>query len=256
MIAAERAQRILSLLADRGAVKVTALAVELNVAEETIRRDLARLERAGKLTRTHGGAMPRLAEDLPYRLRHDIARSAKAAIAELALDEVADGMTLMLDSSSTVFAMLPGLDRRAGLTIVTNSVPVCAEPGVTAHTVLSTGGELGRRSMTFTGPMAVAALSRFRADVAFIGAKAVSRDGVILEASLADAEVKQAIIAHARRTVLLADSSKLDAEGAVAVGPIGLVSALVTEAAPSASWAQLLAEEGVRVVVPDNARKS
>jgi DeoR/GlpR family transcriptional regulator of sugar metabolism len=256
MIAAERARKILERLKAEGAVQVGVLAIGFGVAEETIRRDLARLESAGRLVRTHGGAISKDNEDLPYPLRQGAAQAAKAAIARRAAKEVQDGMTVMIDSSSTAYSVLAELGSRADLTIVTNSVPICADPAVTPHTILSTGGELRRRSMTFVGPMAVAALTRFRADVAIIGAKALSRNAGIMEASLADAEMKQAFIANARRALLVADTSKFDAEGTVAVGALGLVDALVTEVPLSEPWIRILAGQGVDVFLPDIARFS
>lgn len=254
MIAAERAREILRQLQARGSVEVAGLARDLGVAEETIRRDLTRLERGGRLMRTHGGAVERTEEDLPYPMRLGSAQAAKAAIARRAAREIADGMTVMIDSSSTAFALLGELGRTRDLTIISNSVPLCADPSVTPHTILSTGGELRRRSMTFVGPMAVAALSRFRADVALIGTKALSRKAGLMEAALADAEMKRAFIANARRVLLLADATKLDAEGTVAVGEgdgFEGIDTLVTDAPPPDPWPRILAAKGVKTLVSE-----
>ncbi len=257
MMAAERFRSILERLDQNGAVQVGPLAKTFGVSEETIRRDLARLEREGRLQRTHGGAMPKDGgEDLPYPLRHGTARMAKMAIARRAAMEIRDGMTVMVDSSSTAYSVLPELSGKADLTIVTNSVPICADSSITRHTILSTGGELRRKAMTFSGPLAVSALARFKADLALIGVKALCLETGLMEASVADAEMKLAFLANARRTVLLADSRKFGAEGTVAAGHLSQIDALVTEIPPPAAWLRVCEAEGVDLLLPETARNS
>ncbi len=140
----ERAEAILRVLSRDGRLLVEAASRELNVSGETIRRDLKRLETAGLLKRSHGGAVPvppRQAEDLSYPARSVLNISAKRRIASAAARHIADNQALMVDSSSTALEVVRALKGRKGLTIVTNSVALLTDPASLPHRLISVGGE-------------------------------------------------------------------------------------------------------------------
>lgn len=250
MLAVERRQAILDRLRREGRIVVAETAKDLSVTEETVRRDLNRLGRDGLLSRTHGGALPRSAtqEDMPYHFRHAANMAAKRAIGARAAALVPDGAAVMLDSSSTAYEALRALQERRSLTVVTNSVRLLADAGMTAHTVLSTGGELRRTTMTFVGPLACDAVSRFNADVALISCKALSLDGGPMDANLEDAAVKRAMVARASKVVLLADGSKFGGTALVTICKLDEIDALVTDRSPPDPWPERLREHGVALL--------
>jgi DeoR/GlpR family transcriptional regulator of sugar metabolism len=250
MLAIERQRRILDLVLRDRRVVVNELSERFGVAEETVRRDLHKLEREGLLDRTHGGAVARQddAEDLPYPVRQTINLDAKRRIAANAYRLVKDGDAVMIDSSSTAFEILPHLRQHRHLTLITNSVRILADAKVTSHAIVSTGGELRQQSLTFVGPLATEALSRFNADVAFISCKGISRDAGITDASVADAEIKRAFINHARRVFLLVDGDKFDAVGLIGVAPFERLAAIVTDRRPPDAWMEFLAARNVDVI--------
>ena len=250
MLAIERRRAILDRLAKDGRVVVTDIAQAFDVAEETIRRDLNQLERRGLLSRTHGGALlrPDEVEDLPYRVRDVTNIAAKRTIGALAAGLVPSGASVMLDSSSTAYEALRALKGHSDLTIITNSVRLLSEPEATAHTVISVGGELRRRTMTFVGPVAWQAAAQFNADLALISCKALSLEGGVMDPNLADAAIKRALIGNAARLVLLADASKFDHTALVTIVDFRAIDTLVTDRPPSDAWRERLDREGVTLV--------
>lgn len=250
MLAIERRRALLDRLNRDGRLVVAELAGALAVTEETIRRDLTRMEREGLLCRTHGGALPLPAgpEDLPYRVRDVTNIAAKRTIGALAAALVPDGASIMLDSSSTAYEALRALKGHRDLTVITNSVRLLADPDMTEHAVISVGGELRRRTMTFVGPLTCQTVAQFNADIALLSCKALSPDAGIMDANLADAAVKRAFIDNAARVILLADASKLDHTALITIADIRAVDTLVTDRRPSDAWLDRLDRDGVRLV--------
>lgn len=248
MLAAERRQIILETLRRDRAVAVCDLAQRFDMTEETVRRDLHKLEKQGLLSRTHGGAVAGDLEDLPYRTRQSTNIEAKRRIAVLAAKLIASGSAVMLDSSSTAFEVLPRLKDHSDLTLITNSVRIIASPDVTDHAILSVGGELRRRSMTFVGPLARQAIGQFTADYALISCKALSANGGVMDASVPDAEIKRAFIASARRVCLLVDGDKFDGGALIEVCALERIHTVITDRAPSEVWQARLAADKVELL--------
>ena len=250
MLAVERKQVILEMILRERRVIVGALATRFGVTEETVRRDLQKLEQEGLIHRTHGGAVALQSgpEDLPYPLRQTLNLPAKKRIAALAHALIRDGDAVMVDSSSTGFELLPHLREHRDLTVITNSVRIPADPHAAHHPLVSTGGELRPQSLTYVGPLAIEALGRFNADIAFISCKAISRTSGIMDASIADAEIKRAFIARARHVCLMVDGDKFDGAGMIRVGDLQQVQTLVTDRRPPEPWVEHLAEAGTRLI--------
>lgn len=248
----ERADAILQRLQRDGRVLVDAIARELAVSGETIRRDLRQLESVGLLRRSHGGAVrvpPRNAEDLSFPARSTLNMAAKRRIAARAKAYVRNGISLMVDSSSTAQEVMRALGQVRDLTVVTNSMALLSDPACLRHRLISVGGECKRDVQTFLGPLAVKAARQFQADLAIVSVKALSRRSGLMVANAAEADIKQAFIECAARTILVVDSGKFDGSGLVAVAPLSAVHAVVTDKAPSAEWKRLIARSGARLHV-------
>lgn len=250
MLAIERKHKILDLIVRDRKVVVTDLSQQFGVTEETVRRDLNQLERDGLLSRTHGGAIARKgeAEDLPYRTRHLTNIEAKRAISAKVADLVRDGQSVMMDSSSTAYEALGALKTHRDLTLITNSVRILSDPDLTSHTIMSVGGELRRRSMTFVGPLASQAISQFNADVALISCKALSLKSGIMETNVQDAEVKRAFIDSAQRVCLLVDGDKFDQTALITIGGFEPIDIVVTDRRPPDVWITAFEAANVKLV--------
>jgi DeoR family fructose operon transcriptional repressor len=260
MYATERQAHISRNLTERGRVSVVALADDLGVTTETIRRDLDALEQQGLLRRVHGGAVPARAgsvSEVPIQERMSVNADSKRSIARRALDVIGDGYrgAVVFDAGSTVGAVAAGLGERmlvtgARLDVVTHAVPV-------AHTLSSLpdigltvlGGQVRGLTAAAVGPSTLSALESLRPDLAFIGTNGISAPFGLSTPDPAEAAVKSAIVRSARRVVLVADHAKFGIESFVRFAHLDEIDIVVTDAAPDAELSAALDRADVEVWV-------
>jgi len=232
MYAPERQQQILRLAQQRGRVDVPSLAEEFGVTQETVRRDLSALDRAGLLHRVHGGALPAGALHLEPGLaeRDTTAAAEKERIARAALALLPVEGSVLLDAGTTVSRLAALLPVDSTLTVVTNALPIAARladhPSLTLHLV---GGRLRHRTQAAVDAWALRDLADVHADVAVIATNGFSPEVGLSTPDLAEAAVKRAMVAGARRVVLVADSSKYGARHFARFGLLDDVDILVTD---------------------------
>jgi len=235
MIALQRHRSIVRQVTDAGAVRVADLARDLEVTEETIRRDLRVLDEQGVLARTHGGAVtvePDPDEDrrdLPYDLRHATNPVQKDAIARAAAQSLRPGQVIALDPSSTA-CRLARLIPDEPLTVVTNSLVVCSIlSGHRAVEVICTGGTLDPEAMAFFGLQTQAALEKLSVERLFFSCRGLDLQRGLSEANERHAAVKLSMIRSAQRCTLLADRSKLGLASTVFYSPVDVAHELIVD---------------------------
>lgn len=211
MLVAERYEKIVELINKKGSMRVTELSTLCQVTEETIRRDLDKLEEAGRLRRSHGGAVSvryQLPEE-PYFEREVKNVDEKRKIAKEAVKYVEPGDRIILDASSTawyVASILPDVP----LTILTNSIKVAMVLASKEKIeVVSTGGILAPKSLSYVGPLAESALEQYHVNKAFLSCKGIHVERGITEQNEMQAQLKQKMISMADHVFLLVDHSKL-----------------------------------------------
>ncbi|GGV53662.1 DeoR family transcriptional regulator [Streptomyces griseoflavus] len=250
MYAPERQQQILRLARDGGRVDVVSLAEEFQVTAETIRRDLKALDRAGLVRRVHGGAIPagRLDFEPDLAERETTAADEKDRIARAALAELPADGTVIVDAGSTAARLAGFLPVDASLTVVTHSLPIAARladhPGIQLHLV---GGRVRHRTRAAVDAWALRAYAEIRADVLFVAANGFSTEYGLTTPDLAEAAVKRAAVAAARRVVLLADSSKHGQEHFARFGDLSDVDLLITDTGLSPQDAAAIERGGTEV---------
>ncbi|MFP3992379.1 DeoR/GlpR family DNA-binding transcription regulator [Streptomyces sp. E11-3] len=251
MYAPERQQEILRLARDGGRVEVLSLAEEFQVTAETIRRDLKALDRAGLVRRVHGGAIPagRLDFEPDLTERESTAADEKDRIARAALAELPSDGSVILDAGTTVARLAAELPLESTLTVVTHALPVASRladhPGVQLHLV---GGRVRHRTRAAVDAWALRAYAEIRADVVFLATNGFSTGSGLTTPDLAEAAVKRAAVAAARRVVLLADSGKHGQEHFARFGDLGDVDLLITDTGLSPDDAAAIERGGTEVV--------
>ena len=255
MYAEERQHAIAGLVAERGRVAVTAVAERFGVTTETVRRDLAVLERAGLLRRVHGGAVPAgtalTLVETGLGERRETRTEAKRKIASAALDLLpgVDG-SIILDGGTTTAALAEVLPPDRRLYVATNSVPIAARlsatPGATLHLL---GGRVRGITQTAVGDATVRAMADLRVDVAFLGTNGISPGHGFSTPDEAEAATKRAMVAAAQRVIVLADSSKLGREHLVRFAGIDDVDVLVTDGEADPAVVAELETHGIEVLV-------
>ena len=174
MLGLERRQRIMEKIRLDRKVYVSDLAQTFKVTEETIRRDLEKLESQDLLRRSYGGAVitESTSEDLSYKRRSSINSESKLAIAEKAAQMVQDGDTVMMDSSTTCQALLQRLKGQRDITVITNSIRLMNDFMGSGFKMICTGGTMRESSCALTGTIASQTLEKYYVDFTFIAAKA------------------------------------------------------------------------------------
>ncbi len=253
MLAIERKNEILERLRTEQRVLVSELAVHYGVTEETIRRDLDKLEKEGFATKTYGGAIwgNSTKTDLSYTIRNKTNVEAKHAIAGLISQMVHDGDHLMLDDSSTSLYIAKHLKEKKGLTVLTYSVEIVMElAGVEGWTILSTGGTLRPDSLAFTGHQVANTLSRYHVDKAILSCKGIDLQAGVTDSAEGHALAKQAMIRNAKQVILALDDSKFDKISFVQVAPLEAVQTVVTNKRPEEKWLSHFQTLGLNCVCP------
>ncbi len=226
-----RLRRILDLLTRQPEVTVAELAERFGVTTMTVRRDLAALEQEGRVARTHGGAIPVAPQVARFTFgeRRQLNLSRMQAIARAAAQRVMPGSTLIVDTGTTTLELAALLSGIPALRVLTSSLAIASE--LFAHEnvdVVLLGGTLNRASPDLSGPLTEDNLDAFRADLAFIGADAVDRQGLYTQTQEI-ARVTRAMIRNAKQTVLLADSSKFEREAFARFATWKPIAAVITD---------------------------
>ncbi len=252
MYAEERHQLMVKWARSEGRVDVAALAEELDVTAETVRRDLTTLERQGLLRRVHGGAIPveRLSFEPELTAREALMQTEKERIAKAALDELPEEGAVILDAGTTTGRLAESLPSDRAFTVVTNALPIAMVLSTRANvTVLIVGGRVRGRTLASVDEWAIRLLHDTYVDVAFVGANGVSVERGLTTPDTAEAEVKRAMIAAARRTVVLADHTKMGNDQFARFADLDAVDVLVTDSGLDAFTAGAFSAAGPRVVL-------
>jgi ribose transport system substrate-binding protein len=208
----ERRQRIIRLLREQSGIRVGELARRLDVSQGTIRNDLKALQQAGQITRVRGGAIVRESHQYAspsFAARVQVQAEAKRKIARRAAEMIEDGDSIILDASSTVFAMVPYLQDVHNLTIVTNGIEAgLALARNSSHTIILVGGVLRPDGTSVVGHLGEKILADLHIKTAFVSCSGFSVDAGLTEVDIQEVQVKSRMIACAERVVALIDSSK------------------------------------------------
>lgn len=250
MAAKDRLSLIKQLLINEKKVSVSSLSEKFSVTEETIRRDLDKLESEGILTRTYGGAVLNSEEtvsNIPFYKRAEHNIEAKQRIA-IKVREVLDSVhTISADASSTVIEALKLLKDRDDMTIVTNSTEALRELIVSDVNVLSTGGIFNKRTLSMQGDLTERAIENYNVEMAVISCKGIDKSAGATDTNEIEARIKKLMIAQATEVMLLIDSEKFCKKGFVHLSDISQINHVVTDQKPSDDWIEFFADNKIEL---------
>jgi DeoR/GlpR family transcriptional regulator of sugar metabolism len=254
----ERQMAILNRVDAVGTCSYQELARLYGVSEMTIRRDVDKLARRGRLIKSLGGVQTAHAPTELYesavQKRVSVQRREKQRIALQALEQIHPQQTIFVDGSTTCLALARQLaGQMRGLTVVCHSALACLELGRTPdHTILCLGGQFDPSSACFVGPGAEEAARRLYVDVAFLSTKGFLPDEGTFESSLATFRIKQIVVEQASRVVLLVDHSKFNQRALCKVLDITQIDEVITDAGTAAADVAKLEQQGLTVHVAPN----
>ena len=220
------------------------------MTEETIRRDLEKLESQDLLRRSYGGAViaESTSDELSYTRRSTINSESKLAIAEKATNLIHDGDTIMMDSSTTCQALLQRLKGQRDITVITNSIRLMSDFTNSGFKMICTGGTMRESSCALTGSIACQTLSKYYVDFAFISCKSIDLKKGNMESNESESRVKSVMMQQARKTILLVDHSKFDKTAFVKCDDFEHIDTVVTDDAPSKEWQEYFSEHHISLI--------
>lgn len=251
----ERHRNLLTYIELHKRVEVPELAKEFNVTEVTIRRDLILLEKQKRIIRTHGGAISlqnrSIWETTKIGVRQDKMKSEKQAIAEYAASCINDGDSLFIDSGSTTLEVTKILaTNKHHLMVVTNG-PLVAQTlaGVNDNQVILAGGILHKDTDAIIGVDCCQFLKRFRTDKAILGISGIRIPDGYFAAIPDESATKKIMLENAEFSIIVCDSSKIDANAFSFTAGLNAPSLLVIDEGITKEQQSRLVECGVHIQV-------
>ncbi|MBQ7347015.1 MAG: DeoR/GlpR transcriptional regulator [Clostridia bacterium] len=251
MLPIERRGEILQKLMMDGKVVVSELAEQYEVTEETIRRDLEKLEADGHAKKTYGGAVrnDNMTSDLPYIVRKQTNVGGKKYIAERIGEMISDSDSLLLDASTTALFTVKSIFNKHNLTIVTNSVAVLLElPQGHDWNIISTGGLYRSEAMCYYGGAAEAVVNKYNVDYAILSCKGLDMAKGVTDTRETIANLKKTFLKSAKEVILAVDHTKFDQISFVNLCGFDAIDTVVTDREPSEAWKNLFAEKNIRLI--------
>lgn len=204
-----RQKYLLDILSEQGQASIVDLAEKLQVSADTVRRDLTDLEKQGLAQKNHGGAIALNLSAMNRQGRNTLLPKIKQQLGKRVAQSVPTGSTLFLDAGSTMLAVANVL--KGPLTVITPSLDIaqCFSEREDIELILL-GGKWDHQQRLFAGSATLALLSRYRADIAILGACAIHAQLGLSASTEADAEVKRAMLAASHAHWIVADHMKLN----------------------------------------------
>lgn len=258
MLALERRNLILEKLQAEKRVVVSELSQLYNVSEETIRRDLDKLEKEGLAIKSYGGAVINedISIDLPFNVRKNQNVSGKQKMAEIVASIVHDGDHIFLDASTTAVFVAKALKEKERLTVITNSVEILLElSDVSGWNIISTGGVMKEGYLAFLGSRTEESIRSYFMDKVIFSCKALDKEWGIMESQEAFGTAKKAMMASGKEKILVIDSTKFDQTAFSVSGKLRDVDIVVTDKEPSEKWLAYFKKLGIDCRYPSEGHK-
>ncbi len=251
MLAIERRQDIMALIRREKAVRVHDLAIQYDVTEETIRRDLDKLDKEGKVTKTYGGAVleNHVSEDPSFTDRLKVNMRQKKAIGAKAAELIEDGETIFIDMSTTALEVIKAVPDTITITVITNSLEAVIELSKRQNIrLVAIGGTFDRSNLFMGGAMANRFIEHYYVDKTFFSIKALSKDRGVMDSNEEIAEIRSRMVQNAREAILVVDGSKVDKMALFNVIPLDNISTLITDHILDQEWTDLLKAHDINML--------
>lgn len=241
----ERFHHILDQLQERQKISVMDIAEQMEVAPETIRRDLDELEERKLLTRVHGGAIPflNLRTEPQFKRKMDMQKEAKRKIAKAAANRIEDDDTIGVDVGTTTLYLADYLEGLHNLTVVTNSLAaaerfnLALEEGRMTGKVILLGGITNPAQASVAGPITVEWLNKMNLDKAFLSCGGI-RDGIVFDFDMDESLVSSKMLERSNRRILLADATKIGQQSFYSICSMDELTEVLCEEPCPEDWAE------------------
>lgn len=254
MIPRERQEHIKSIILQKKSVQVSKLAVEFDVSEETIRRDLSDMEKEGIIQKVHGGAV--LSNRVQAKVDNTVLRNIfvenKKRIADLAVKMINPGDSIFLDSSTTSLILAESI-KEMDITVLTNSIDIAHTLSARDSNVnlLCAGGRLIKSRRCFVGIQTQKFLEHYSFDKVFFSCKSLDLSAGVTDSDDTEAEIKKVAFSNSRQRILLADHSKFGRVSFVKLCKLEDLTVLITDEPLNSAWIDTLDDYEVSYSYPE-----
>lgn len=233
MLKKERQAYILHQVNLHNKVLSSSLCTEINVSEDTIRRDLQELADEGKIIKVHGGALSHSFNQVSFSVNGVYSQNQKRIIAQKAISLIANGMFVLTSGGTTIIEMARSLPPQLKATFISGSIPAILEymhhPNID---VIMIGDRISKNSKITVGPEAIAKIKQVKADICFLGTNAIDPEMGITDNDWDVVQLKRAMIESSKKVVCLAIAEKINTSQPIRVCGIEDIDVLVTELSP------------------------
>ena len=249
MLKEERHQQILNKIKLSRKVLSSNLSIELNVSEDTIRRDLNEMSAKGLIKKVHGGALPIDAKTLTYHERSNYNLEEKNNIAKKAVNLIKDGQVIIMSGSTTNLQLAKIIPSDINATIYTYSLPIALQ--LTEHPsveIIFIGGKLHKQAQVTIGLDVVSSISQLRADLCFMGTGGINITNGMTEPNWEVSHIKKCMIEASNEIIVLCTKNKINRVKRYPVTPISKINTIVTDESPEKQIFKPFIEKGVTIL--------
>ena len=249
MLKKERQAYILHQVNLHNRVLSSSLCNEINVSEDTIRRDLQELAEEGKVIKVHGGALSQSFNQVHFPSNGVYSQNQKKKIAQKAIGLISNGMFILTSGGTTIIEMARSLPPQLKATFVSGSIPAILEymhhPNID---VILIGDRISKNSKITVGSEAIAKIKQMKADICFLGTNAIDAKHGITDNDWEVVQLKKAMIESSKKIVCLAIAEKVSTVQPIQVCPLADISTIITELNPTDPLLQPYVDAGIEVL--------
>lgn len=249
MLKKERQAYILHRLNLHNKVLNAKLCEDMEVSEDTVRRDLQELAIAGKLIKVHGGALSLAFNEVQFNTNPVYSQGQKAVIAEKVISLIKENMYVLTSGGTTILEMARHLPPQLRATFITGSIPALnayiAHPNIN---VIVVGDRVNKESKITVGASAIEKIKEVNADLCILGTNAIDLQRGITDSDWEVVELKRTMIASSAKTVCLTIAEKLNSFEALQVCELKRIDYIITELDPTDALLQPYVKAGVTVL--------
>jgi DeoR/GlpR family transcriptional regulator of sugar metabolism len=249
MLKEERFNHILTLIQKKGKAFYESLSEDLNVSEDTVRRDIESLHNNGLILKVRGGAISLSKNPLSFQDRSGHLSKEKDLIALKARQLIKNGQTIFMDGGSTICSIAAHLPSNSGFRLITNNmalVPIISKFNKIELIIL--GGIYDRDTAVNTGGQTSNEVNKYIADLYLMGTCAIQKDFGISAVFQNDGEVKQVMLKNSGKTFALANSTKLNVTEHYKVCDLKDIDGLITELPGNDARLDEFRKSGIRLI--------
>ena len=249
MLKQERQAYILHQVNLHNQVLSANLSLDLQVSEDTVRRDLQELADNGKIIKVHGGALSLSFNDFHYPSTNVYAHPQKKLIARKAISLISNDMFVMTTGGTTLIELAKALPQSLKATFISGSIPVVME--YTHHPnieVILIGDKVSKNSKITVGGEAIARIRQIKADLLFLGVNAIDAEHGITDNDWDVVQIKKAMIESAKKVVCLSIAEKINSCQPFHVCPIEDIDTLITELRPDDPLLEPYRKKGIHIL--------